>query len=244
MNARRRSASSHSVNSSSNWSTTTQPVRRVRRRRATGSAPGVEQRGVREPVDLAGAHGGDDAGAQQRGLAAARRADDGEQPAGREPADRRRPRPPRGRRRSGGRPASKAEQAAVRALGRRRRRSTPGPASADALRRADAPSRCGPRSTSEQPSGRCPATSSPVTADRKIWPPSACARTRAARLTRRADVVARAARPRPCAGPSARRCESRRPARPQRAVGGERGRDRGRRRVEDRDGRVARPSTR
>ena len=51
-----------------------------------GSAPGVTIVARLEPVDLAARDRGDDAGAQDRGLAAARRADDGEQPPGREPA--------------------------------------------------------------------------------------------------------------------------------------------------------------
>ena len=43
-------------------------------------------------------------------------------------------------------------------------------------------SRCGPRSTSSQPAGRSLATSAAVAAETKIWPPSACPRSRAATL--------------------------------------------------------------
>ena len=134
------------------------------------------------------------------------------------------------------------QQAAVRAVGDRRRRSTPGPASAKIRSGAPRPlSRCGPRSTSEQPSGRCPATSSDVTEERKTWPPSACARRRAARIDARAEVVAVARLG--LAGVDAPAHGDADPGRPrlgrQRPVGGERGLDRVRRRVEHRDGRVA-----
>ena len=98
-----------------------------RARRAPASAPGVTSDGVVDPGDLAGARGGDEAGAQHRGLAAARGADDGEQPAGREPADESATtssRPKKKRAVAG----LEGEQAAVRAVGDRRRRvGRPGP---------------------------------------------------------------------------------------------------------------------
>ena len=68
-----------------------EPVRRRPRRRETGAAPGVRSEACRSPSISPSAHGGDDAGAQHRGLAAARGADDGEQSAGRKPPDERSP---------------------------------------------------------------------------------------------------------------------------------------------------------
>src|SRR3954471_24960968 len=94
--------------------------------------------GALDRRDLPRTHRGDDAGPQQRRLAAARGADDGEQPAGDEPRDRVR----------GDVLAAEVEaavvrlegrQAAVRALRRRERGRDAGAAEcADALRAADA----------------------------------------------------------------------------------------------------------
>ena len=183
MNACRRPASSQRVNSSSNWSTTTsRPGSSATS--SVGFAPGVSSHRVarsRRPRRTRTA--AIEAGAQYRGLAAARRADDGEQPAGCDAA-RRGPRPPlRGRRRwRGRRPRTRAGRGTGTRLADGVR--TPGPSRARTRSRDPASvSRCRPRSTSEQPSGRCAATSSAVTADSRISPPSASARTRAARLT-------------------------------------------------------------
>ena len=104
-------------------------------------------------------------------------------------------------------------------------------------------SRCGPRSTSEQPSGRCPRDELAVTEERKISPPSACARSARGEVHARAEVVARrAARPRRCGCPSARRCGSRAatPRRP--APGWRRARRRPRRGAESKTETVESPS--
>ena len=180
---------SHSVNSSSNWSTTTSWSGRRWRSRC-GSLPGVSTRASWMPGSSPARAAADHPGAQHRGLAAARGADDRQQPAGRQPRDQL------------GDDLFAAEevvavlglerqQAAVRALGRRQPGlRCPGPLSAWIRSGAARPSRrCGPRSTSSYPSGRCRRTSSAVTAERKICPPSAWPRSRAARLIDEPEVV-------------------------------------------------------
>ena len=155
------------------------------------------------PVDLAGQHGGDDAGAQYRRLAAARGADDGQQAAGREPPEDVFARPPRGRRRSAGR---RARTPAGRGTGTRRRAaacSGPGPRGRGSAPGAPSPrSRCGPRSTSSQPSGQV--SRRRARGRRREEDLAAVGLTAHARgeVDGRAEVVGvRGARPRRCADP-------------------------------------------
>ena len=183
MNARRRSASSHSVNSSSNWSTTTSRSGSSSAS-ITGAGPGVSSVASPQPVDLARR-----ARRRRRRRAGPRtcrcptrrrRRAAGRARAARWPPRRRL----RGRRRRGDRPGSNASRPRYGHSPADGDVQTPGPASAWMRSGVATPSRrCGPRSTSEQASGRCAATSSLVSAESRISPPSAAARTRTARFT-------------------------------------------------------------
>ena len=83
MKSRRRPGSWHSVNSSSNWSTITSSLA-FPGTSSRGSAPGVNETNAVDAVDLAGLDGGSHSGPEDRGLAAARGADQGHEPAGSE----------------------------------------------------------------------------------------------------------------------------------------------------------------
>ena len=182
MNARRRSVSSHSVNNSSNWSTTTSRSG-PSSRSSEGAGPGVTSEACRSPSTSP---------ARTAATTPAPRTEDLPLPDAPTTASSRpgASRPlilavissrPKKKARSPGSNASRPRYGqSVADSGVR----TPGPASA--WMRSGAPSpvrRCGPRSTSEQLSGRCDATSSLVTEDSSISLPRAWERTRAARLT-------------------------------------------------------------
>ena len=182
MNARRRSASSHSVNSSSNWSTTTSRSGSSSASSA-GAGPGVSSEACRSPSTSP---------ARTAATTPARRTEDLPLPdaptTASSPPGASRPTifavtssRPKKKARSSGSNASRPRYG--HSCRRRRRADARTRERVDALRRAEPLRRCGPRSTSEQRSGRCAATSSLVTEDSRISLPSACARTRAARLT-------------------------------------------------------------
>ena len=123
-------------------------ARRARRARLGRPASAATAPSI--PATSPARDGGHQAGAQDRGLAAARGADDGQQTPGREPARPARRRPPRGRRRSARSSGSKASRPRYGHSVAGERRRTPGPASAWIGSGVAIPfSRCGPRSTSD-----------------------------------------------------------------------------------------------
>ena len=185
----RASGSWQSVYSSSNWSTTTS-VAASPSISAGGCGARLQQPGARDAGDLAGLDRRDQAGAQQRGLPAARRSDEREQAPRREPFARPSGARPRARRRTRGRlrrtPAARGRGTASRAGARTRRGRRPHGGSACPRPRGGDGGRGRPASN---PAGRCSPVRSAASCDRRISPPLGLPAHARREVHRRAEVV-------------------------------------------------------